>query len=75
MVADVPADNMQFSACAKSPDGIVVFDTCPSKEVFDEFSRSAGFQALLAQHGLEAPDSVEDYPVVAVYARGQRVDR
>lgn len=74
LVADVPADNMQFSACAKTADGIIMFDTCPSKEVFDAFSSSDGFLALLARHGLDSPESVVDHPIIAAYAGGSRVD-
>ena len=66
---------MRFSACARVADGIVVFDTCPSKAVFEEFSVSEGFRAPLEAHGLGDPDSVVDGPVVAAYAEGRRVDR
>jgi hypothetical protein len=74
MVASVPVESMRFSACAKVPDGIVVFDTCPSKSVFDEFSTSDGFRGLLEAHGLDAPESVVDGPAVVAFVDGQRVD-
>ncbi len=74
MVAEIPADNMQFSACARTDDGIVIFDTCPSREVYEQVAASAGLRALLTRHGLEAPDSLSDFPVVAAYAGGRRVD-
>ena len=72
MVATFSPENMQFSACARTADGIVVFDTCPSKAVFDAFS--PGLREMLEAHGLGAPISVVDYPVVAAYALGRRID-
>ena len=46
LLADIPAENMRFSACARTPTGIVIFDTCPSKEVYDAFVASDDVQAL-----------------------------
>jgi hypothetical protein len=74
MIAEIPTDMMRFSACAKVVDGIIVFDTCPSKEVFDEFHVSEGFTALLEAHGLDRPHSLVDGPAVAAFAGGQRMD-
>jgi hypothetical protein len=34
---EVPETNRVLHACAKTPEGLVVFHTCPSKEVFDDF--------------------------------------
>ena len=74
MAAEVPIENMRFSACAKTPSGIIVFDTCPSKEVYDAFFASPEARALMERHGLDAPVSVVDHPVVAAYAQGTRLD-
>jgi hypothetical protein len=75
MLAHVPAENMRLSACAKTPTGIVLFDTCPSKEAFDAFFASEDVRALFAAHGLDQPASVENFPVVAAFAHGSRIDR
>jgi hypothetical protein len=61
MIASFPSENMQFSACARTADGIVVFDICPSKAVFDEFGPE--LRAVLEAHGLGAPISGVDYPI------------
>jgi hypothetical protein len=74
MLADLPLENMRFAACARTPTGIVIFDTCPSKEVFDGFMAAPEVRALLEHHQLHAPASLVDYPVVAAFAGGQRVD-
>ena len=74
MIAEVPTGNMRFHACARTPDGIVIFDTCPSKEVFDAFYASPEVQALFERHGLGEPVERVDFPVVRAYAGGARVD-
>ena len=73
MVAELPQSNLALHACARTPDGILLVDTCPSKEVFDAFAASDDFQALLARYGLGEPSSVVGYPVVRAYAAGERV--
>ena len=74
MIAEIPVEAMQFAACLRTPDGIVIVDTCPSKEVFDEFVASEGLQALMQRHGLDRPDELVDHPVVAAFAGGRRVE-
>ncbi len=75
MVAEIPAEAMQFGACLRTADGIIIVDTCPSNEVFDEFVVLEGLQALLDRHGLGRPDRLEGHPVVAAFAGGRRIDR
>jgi hypothetical protein len=74
MVEEIPSGNMRFHACARTADGIVMFDTCPSKEVFDSFYSSSEAQALMERHGLGDPAERVDFPVVRAYAGGVRVD-
>lgn len=75
LIAEVPETNNVLHACAKTPDGLVIFDTCPSKEVFDDFFSRDEVQALFARHGLDLSTAqVEDHPLVAAFARRARVD-
>lgn len=74
MIAEIPSEAMQLSVCLRTPQGIVIVDTCPSKEAFDEFVGSDGLRALQARHGLDRPDQLVDHPVVAADADGRRVD-
>jgi hypothetical protein len=75
LMADVPETNNVLHACAKTPGGLVMFDTCPSKEVFDAFFSRDEVRALFERHGLDLSSAqVEDYPVVAAFARRRRVD-
>jgi hypothetical protein len=64
MMASMPPGNTAWHLCARRPDGIVVYDTCPSEEVFRSFSTSPGFTAAIAAAGLPQP-VISDQPVVA----------
>jgi len=63
MLAEIPAANMRLHLCLRAQDGIVLVDTCPSREAFEAFANGEGFRALRAKHGLPDPASVEDFPV------------
>jgi len=42
MLADVPESNHTFHAAAKTPEGLLIFDTCPSEEVYRQFFGPGG---------------------------------
>jgi hypothetical protein len=69
MLAEIPAENMRLHLCLRAPDGIVLVDTCPSKEVFDAFFAGEPFQELLRRHGLHDPE-IEDFPVALAFVDG-----
>ena len=56
----------------KHPDGILLFDTCPSREVFEGFVDST-FSEVRKRHGLPEPERIEDFPVYAAFVDGQRL--
>jgi hypothetical protein len=72
MLAELPPSNMALQLCLRARDGILLVDTCPTREVFRAFAASPEFAALRARHGLPEPDSVEDHPVVAAVVDGHR---
>jgi hypothetical protein len=72
MLAEIPTANMELQLCLRAPDGILLVDTCPSREVFEAFAASPEFAALRARHGMPEPDSVEDHPVAAAVVDGRR---
>jgi hypothetical protein len=73
-MAEVPEANHVLHAAAKTPNGLLVFDTCPSEEVYREFFDPEGpASALFAKHGLE-PTTSEDYPVIRAYGARSRLD-
>jgi hypothetical protein len=67
LAASLPAADGSWHLCAIEPDGITVYDTCPSREVFEAFSTSREFLGALGAAGLPAPE-VTGRPVYA--ARG-----
>ena len=72
MVAEIPATNMRLHLCLRAPDGIVLVDTCPTKEVFEAFAQGDGFRSLRTRHGLPEPVQVEDFPVLRSFVDGER---
>jgi hypothetical protein len=66
MVAEVPRESMRLHLCLRADDGIVIVDTCPSREAFEAFS-DGPFRALRERHGLPEPDWLEDFPVHRVF--------
>jgi hypothetical protein len=74
MLDDIPESNHAFHAAAKTPDGLLIFDTCPYEDVYRQFFGPGGpAVALFEKHGL-VPATREDYPVIRAYATGARVD-
>jgi hypothetical protein len=73
MLAEVPATSMRLHLCLRTDEGIVVVDTCPSRDAFAAFFQGP-FPALRARHGLPDPVMVQDHPVHAAIADGRRVD-
>jgi hypothetical protein len=74
VMAEVPESNHVLHAAAKTPDGLLIFDTCPSEEVYREFFDPEGpASALFAKHGL-VPTTSEDYPVIRAYGAQSRLD-
>jgi hypothetical protein len=69
MVAEVPRANMRLHLCLRATDGIVIVDTCPTKEAFDSFAASRG---LFGRYGLPEPERLEDFPVHAAFVGGER---
>lgn len=74
MLAEVPTSNHLLHAAAKTTDGLLIFDTCPSEEAYRRFFSEGGpAAALFEKHGL-VPTSREDHPVVRAYGTGERID-
>jgi len=55
LVASMPPGTIHVHMCVRHDAGLTVFDACPSREVFDEFSASADFGGAVAAAGLPAP--------------------
>ena len=55
MVAEFPTDQFIAHLCLRAPDGIVIVDTCPSREAFEAFSAGEEFRSARLRHGLPDP--------------------
>ena len=72
LMASLPAGNVSWHLCARSDEGIVVYDTCPSEDVFHAFSSSAAFHQAIAAAGLPHP-AISGARVIAARAAGADV--
>jgi hypothetical protein len=70
MVAEIPVANLRLHLCLRTADGIVLVDTCPTREVFQAFVHGEGFRSLRARHGFPEPVQVDDFPVLRGFAEG-----
>jgi hypothetical protein len=70
MVAEIPRASMRLQLCLRAADGIVLVDTCPSREVFEAFATGGAFRGLRERHGLPDPERLEDFPVHAAFVDG-----
>ena len=71
MVAEIPHANMQLHLCLRAPDGIILVDSCPTREAFQAFATGDALRALRNRHGLPEPERVEDYPVHVAFVAGR----
>jgi hypothetical protein len=73
MTAEIPGENLRLHLCLGAVDGMVVVDTCPTKEVFEAFVQGDAFRALRERHGLPEPERVEDFPVHRAFIVGREI--
>ena len=73
MLAEGPVERMRMTACLRTPDGILVIDTCPSREDWESFRTGAWFADALARHGLPQPE-IADYPLERAVLEGRIVE-
>ncbi len=74
LIAEIPESSHVLHAAARTPDGLLIFDTCPSEEHYRAFIHADGpASALFRKHGL-VPTTREDYPVIRAYAGRMRAD-
>ena len=74
MLEEIPRARMRLHVCLGAPDGIVLVDTCPTKEVFESFALGDDFRALRERHGLPEPSKLEDFPVHRAFIDGREID-
>ena len=73
MLAEIPSASMRLHLCLRTPDGIVIVDTCPDHETFEGFA-AGPFPALRKQHGLPEPADVQHGPGHAAFIDGKRAN-
>jgi hypothetical protein len=72
MLADIPVARMRLHLCLNAADGIVIVDTCPSREDFAVFA-AEHFPPLRRRYDLPEPRRMDDFPVHAAFVNGERI--
>ena len=70
LIAMMPEGQVVFHACAIRENGITIFDACPTKEVFEQFSTSPEFRGATEAARLPWPSRIEGLQLHAVRAKG-----
>lgn len=63
LLGEMPTTQFTAHLCLRAPDGILIVDTCPSRDAFQAFTTSDVFRSALRRHGLPYPSEIRDYPV------------
>jgi hypothetical protein len=67
--AELPEPALQLAL--RAPDGLVVVDTCPSRDAFVAFTSDPATHARLARHGLGLPTELDGYDVHVIRSAGE----
>jgi heme-degrading monooxygenase HmoA len=67
LAEELPTTGFIAHLCLRAPDGIVIVDTCPSREAFEAFATGDAFRSARRRHGLPDPTALDDYPVHAAF--------
>jgi hypothetical protein len=62
-IAELPPPELQLAL--RAPDGLVVVDTCATRDAFVAFTSDPWVHAALERHGLGLPTELDGYPVIA----------
>jgi hypothetical protein len=72
MLAEASPTAMRLHLCMRVPDGILLVDTCPTREAAEAFV-TGPFRDLCARHGMPEPEQPEQFPVHVAVVEGQPV--
>ena len=67
--AELPEPELQLAL--RAPDGLVVVDTCPTRDDFVAFTSNPSVYAGLRRHGLGLPTELDGYQVLVRREAGQ----
>jgi hypothetical protein len=72
LIAELPTNEFIAHLCLRAPDGLVVFDVCPTQAAFEAFSTGPNFREARRRHGIPDPTELHDYPVHDAFVDGAR---
>jgi len=73
MIGMIPANNLHLHVCVPDAHGLWIYDSCPTREVFQSFAESNDFRTLLRTVGLPEPRVMPIGDIHTAYVMGKRV--
>jgi hypothetical protein len=72
LVQMMPNENLHLQVCIADETGMSIYDTCPTREIFEAFSSSPDLQAALQSAGLPQPEIRQIGEIHAAIVGGRR---
>jgi hypothetical protein len=63
LMSGIPSESIGFHVCVRRNDGITLYDTCPTAEIFAETARDTGLRDAMTEAGLPQPSVTPLGPV------------
>jgi hypothetical protein len=73
MIDQIPHAGLHLHVCVADPDGLSVYDACPSKEIFLSFAASPEFNGVMKASGLPPPRVTPMGEVHTAFIAGKRL--
>jgi len=73
MMELVPKSAIHLHICIRDSRGLSVFDSCPTREVFEKFSGGDDFLGLVRMAGLPAPTVTPIGEIESAWHEGERL--
>jgi hypothetical protein len=73
LIATIPHEGLHLHICARGDQGLVIYDACPTREVFESFASSEQMRGAMASAGLPEPEIDLVGDVHSVFWNGERM--
>ena len=73
MIETVPHANLHLHLCVPDEQGLTIYDTCPTRDVFMQFSGSDDFRELLNSLAMPAPTITPLGEIHSAFVSGNRI--
>jgi hypothetical protein len=72
LIANIPSSNLHLHVCVPDADGLWIYDSCPTRDIFTAFANSSDFRQALKSVGLPEPEVTPIGDIHAAFVNGKR---